>query len=122
MKISFDDWPENMKINNPLDDYYKNLDPEYLTNRIENNYITSLHTPGEIPEPDTETDWTFGRLKSWYAGRELGNLGNIADFQIDRNLQSQFRSTPVNHLNFSNNSGSYTQTDIYGIYNADEKE
>jgi len=122
MKISFEDWPENMRIKNPVSDFYKNLDPEYLINRIENEYITSIHLSGETIEADTKTDWTFGRLQSWYAGRELQNLGNAVDFEIDRKLQNQYRSTPVNRLSFSSINGAYTQTNPYGIYNNDEKK
>jgi len=117
MKIIFADWPENMRIKNPLNDFYNSLDPEFLVNRIANQYTTSIHTPLENREPESKTDWTFGRLQSWYAGRELQNLGNVVDFEIDRQLQNQYRSTPVNRLNFSSSTGSYQQTNPYGIYN-----
>jgi len=122
MRIQFENWPQNMQISNDLTDYYRSLDPKYLINRIEEEMVKLPNYDLSNKDEPEQTDWTLGRLQSWYAGRELGNLGNAVSFEADRNLQQMYRQTTVNRLNFSPADGSYQHNNTLGFYNDNSKQ
>jgi len=86
----------NLGESNYFNRYWKNLDFDYLKNRISNNYDIGseivLNNTDElnktdntiIEENNSDSDIALGRIRSWYRGRELAgfsdNIENYNEF------------------------------------------
>lgn len=91
-------------------DYYKITDSEWLTDRISNEMldIVSVDDDSFDSEPITyedDSDIVLGRLKSWYAGRELSDLHNIISYDFSVGLKSSLNNQDFTGNSF--NSGTY---------------
>jgi len=88
-KISTD--VTNLGESNYFNRYWKNLDFDYLKNKIANSYDIEiqddqkvkiedqLDTNQIIEENNSDSDIALGRIRSWYRGRELSGFSDNID-------------------------------------------
>ena len=109
--------------------YWKDLDIDYLTNRIEKETVNFAEDKSEYTILDPEfysedrvkTDLTLGRLQTWYAGRDLSQLNNIITFQSLSEIFNSVDPIIVNRVSYDPLTGSYSSTSIESYTNFLEK-